>query len=248
MNTAFDARQAYIHNITSLWETASIPFDAYVAYPSFSYCAINGIDWPNRLWFHQDITAEALDQAFATIPLIRKLRIPWWGAYGSNSWKILESKGYVNLTGATGMSLVLTTPFEQGNQLQYKPVENISDAILWNDLFFQAFGYRLHEKILMHTLAQMNYYVVYFENQPVGTGKLYITGTVAGIHSIGVIPAMRRKGFANEIMRFVLNQAIERNCTHAVLHASHMGKDLYIKLGFKDEFPIKNYSLPATAS
>jgi ribosomal protein S18 acetylase RimI-like enzyme len=248
MNKVFDARQAYIHNITSLWKTAASPFDGLVEYPAFSYCAIKGMQWPNRLWFHQDINAESLDQAFATVPDIRKLKVPYWDVYGTGSWKILESKGYVNIGEVTSMSLALKEHFQPGYQLHFKQVKEATEAAIWSTTFFQSFGYVLTPAILMQTLPAIHYYVVYDQSKPVGTAELFINGTVAGIHSIGVVPAMRRRGFANVIMRFILNRAIELNCTHAVLHASNMGKDIYLKLGFEDEFLIKNYNLPTAAS
>ena len=245
MNKPFDAAPAYINNITSLWKAASLPFQALHEFPAFSYCAIEGVSWPNKLWFHKDLTEASLQQAFTAVPaLIHQLSIPHWDVYGTDSWKILEAKGYVVRSQATGMWMPLQEPFELNGQLQFEPVTNMPAAILWKDIFFQSFNYLIPEDIVMQSRHAIHYYVAFHENQPVGCAMLFMTGKVAGIHSVGVLPAMRRKGFANEIMRFLLNEAIELNSSHAVLHASQMGKDLYLKLGFEEAFAVRNYVLP----
>jgi predicted acetyltransferase len=72
---------------------------------------------------------------------------------------------------------------------------------------------------------------------------LFQTGNYIGIHGVGVIPEMRRKGFAEEIMKFALNISIDLKAEYALLQASAMGKDIYTRLGFEDLFVIKNYIL-----
>jgi hypothetical protein len=42
-------------------------------------------------------------------------------------------------------------------------------------------------------------------------------------------------------MGFVLNRAIILGASHVTLQASAMGKGLYDKLGFREDFTIKNY-------
>lgn len=240
MNTV----QANIENLTSLWKTAAIPFDAYVKNPLFHYCDVNDSDWPNRLWFDQDITAESLETALKSIlDRPNKLHLPYWDIYNSKSYELIEAKGYALRSEQAGMSLQLQEPFSLKNSLHFGPVTTEADAITWVTLFQQAFNYRINHRILISTLNKIHYFLAHYENQPIGTAVLYITQNIAGIHSVGVIPDMRRKGFADEIMKFILNKSIELKAAYATLQASKMGKDLYLKLGFKDEFLIKNYIL-----
>jgi len=44
-------------------------------------------------------------------------------------------------------------------------------------------------------------------------------------------------------MKLLINIAVENGNEHITLQASNMGKNLYIKLGFKEQFSIKNYTL-----
>ena len=60
---------------------------------------------------------------------------------------------------------------------------------------------------------------------------------------MGVIPEMRRKGFAEQMMVNLLHWSTEQQFTYATLQASAMGKGLYLKLGFEEQFTMKNYSL-----
>jgi GNAT superfamily N-acetyltransferase len=236
--------QANIENLTSLWKTAAIPFDAYFNNHLFHYCDVEDSDWPNRIWFDRDFNNNDLETALKNIPdRPNKLHLPYWDTYNSKSYQLIEAKGYALKSEQAGMSLQLHEPFALKSNLHFKPVTTEADAITWVTLFQQAFNYRINHRILMSTLNKAHYFVAYHENQAAGTAILYITGNIAGIHAVGVIPDMRRKGFADEIMKFILNKSIELNAAWATLQASKMGKDLYLKLGFKDEFLIKNYLL-----
>lgn len=236
--------QANIHNLTSLWKTAAIPFSAYHRNPACHYCDVPDSDWPNRLWFNEDITAWDLEVGLKNIPpAVTRFHLPYWDIYTSKSYEMIEAKGFPKASEQAGMSLQLQQPFALKNNLQFKEVSTAAEAALWTSLFQQAFNYRINDNILLKTLQHIHYDIAYYEQQPIGTAILYNTGAIAGIHAVGVIPDMRRKGFADEIMKFILNKAIESNATYATLQASGMGKDLYLKLGFNDEFVIRNYRL-----
>ena len=47
--------QANIENLTSLWQTASEPINSYFKETKFDYSLIEYSEWPNRLWFHEEI-------------------------------------------------------------------------------------------------------------------------------------------------------------------------------------------------
>ncbi|MNF14153.1 hypothetical protein D3C80_2162530 [compost metagenome] len=54
---------------------------------------------------------------------------------------------------------------------------------------------------------------------------------------------MRKRGYAEEIMKFAINEAIDADCEYAQLQASALGKGIYTRLGFEDLFTITNYQL-----
>jgi len=67
---------------------------------------------------------------------------------------------------------------------------------------------------------------------------------VAGIHSMGILPAQRRKGYAEEILIHMLHAAKLEGAAYATLQASEMGRGLYAKMGFQQDFQIKTFFKP----
>lgn len=233
---------ANIENLTALWKQASLPFNGCVEREEFSYCEVQHSEWPNRIWFNEDINQELIAKAAVSIAgKSTRFTLPYWDIYNSRSFEILDALGFEKRTEQIGMSLKLHQPFQQTIHLDHQRVTDPTAAKLWSDLFKQAFGYYISEEILMRTLKNIEYYIAYYEARPVGTAILYNTGNISGIHAVGVIPEMRRKGFADDMMAFILNRAIASHAAYATLQASAMGKGLYLKLGFKEEFIIRNY-------
>ncbi|MDR8391395.1 GNAT family N-acetyltransferase [Aliifodinibius sp. S!AR15-10] len=237
--------QANIHNLTSLWETAGTPFQSYVKGTDYDYCVIPNSDWPNRLWFNGEIDGEkaiksALDKMASSST---DLMLPLWDIYDNGYHQYLEEHGCRELFELLGMTLQLGNPFEEQGRLDISLVSSEEDARLWSDIYPQAFGYRISRAILLETLGDINFYLACYQGQPVGTAIQFNTANVSGIHGVGVIPEMRRRGFAGEIMKFVLNRAIDAKADYATLQASEMGKGLYLKMGFEEQFSIKHYGL-----
>lgn len=232
-----------INNLTALWKTAGISFQSYHKKEAFEYCKIENSGWPNKLWFHHDLTENDAEKAIEIIKSNLGLVLPYFDIFGTNSYEILEAKGLIKKTEQVAMALKLNQKFQQQNNLSFKRVLNNEDAKIWTDIYPDAFGYVISKEILVQNNENVQFYLFCFENQPIGTCMLFQTGNNIGIHGVGVIPQMRRKGFAEEIMKFALNLAIDSNLEYALLQASVMGKDIYTKLGFEDLFVIRNYVL-----
>lgn len=229
-------------NLTSLWKTASAPFHGNTAGDVFDYAEIESSDWPNRLWFHEDITQKSVEKALEKIESSNhRFTIPYRDIYNSQSNRILEENGFTKTFEQVAMSLPLTLPSQLENKLDFRVVSNPNDAKMWADIYPSAFGYRITKETLVNTMGSIEYILALKQNQPVGTAILFQTRQVIGIHGVGVIPEMRRKGLAEEIMKFVLNKAIDNGAKYATLQASAMGKGLYLKLGFDEQFTIRNY-------
>lgn len=237
--------QANIENLTSLWKTAGLPFESYVEGSDFDYCIVPNSDWPNRLWFNGEIdgeetVAEALDtMKSASTDLI----LPVWDLDDNGYHEYLEDDGCTEQFELLGMSLELSDSFEEQGRLDIQFVSSEEQAKLWTDIYPEAFGYQIGQEILMKTFSDINFYLASYQGKPVGTAILFYTQNIAGIHGMGIIPEMRRRGFAGEIMKFLLNRAVETGRDYATLQASDMGKGLYLKLGFKEQFSIKHYRL-----
>ena len=239
-----DLINANIKNLTSLWETVGISFDSYSKTSDFEYSEIKDSEWPNRLWLHQNITQD-------TVRLIKEklaattsnITIPIWNIYNKNEDTILEHNGFNIKFEQVGMSLKLNKPFDITGDVKIQLVTNSTEAKLWSELFIKSFGYKTSSETIMKTLNEISYYIAYHDGLPVGTAISHKTNNVVGIHSVGIPPEMRRKGYAEQIMRLLINMAIEDRNEYMTLQASSMGKGLYLKLGFEEQFVIKNYAL-----
>ncbi|MEC5148335.1 GNAT family N-acetyltransferase [Chitinophaga sp. 212800010-3] len=240
MKTNTNITDLNIENLTSLWKIAGTPFNAYTEQAAFSYCSVPGLDWPNRLWFHQRITRDELELALQTVGTGRWV-VPHWDIYDQAADDIFVACGGEKGFEQAGMSLLLKRPFTGQYTLSFRQVLTPEDAAAWATVYPQAFNYRIDASILERTWHHLRFYLAFFENTPIGTGILHCQNGIAGIHGIGVIPEMRRRGFANEIMVYILNEAIALEATHATLQASQMGKGIYVEMGFEEQFQIRNY-------
>lgn len=141
------------------------------------------------------------------------------------------------------MSLKLGRPYKKSEALLLKKVSGEEGALLWEKLFGQAFGYKISHRLLLPDYESTSFLLALHKDGPVGTAILHNTGTVAGIHAMGIVPEMRRRGFAGQMMINLLHQCTEQGFKYAALQASDMGKGLYQKLGFEELFTMKNYVL-----
>ena len=244
MNSKSKIVIANIENLTSLWKTVGISFQSYFSESKFDYCFIENSDWPNRLWFHQHV--DQIDISIIKekiLSISSSIIIPYFDTSENDLYKKLESEGFIKQFEQVGMSLKLDNPIRVENNLSLQLVSNKSEAIFWSELFEITFGYKIQHSIVLKTSKEINYYIAHSQNQAVGTAVSYKTNKVMGIHSVGIHPEMRRKGYAKQLMEQLINDAIKKRCNYMTLQASDMGKSLYLNLGFNEDFVIKNYSL-----
>ncbi len=244
MKETTDLINANIKNLTSLWETVGISFDSYYKTPDFEYCEIKDSEWPNKLWLYQNITQGTIDlikEKLASTP--SNITLPIWNIYDKNEDTILELNGFSLKFEQVGMSLKLDKYFDVKSDMKIQLVTNDTEAKLWSELFIKSFGYKTSSETIIKTLNEINYYIAYHDGIAVGTAILHKTNNVMGIHSVGIPPEMRRRGYAEQIMKLLINQSIKINSDYITLQSSDMGKGLYLKLGFEEQFTIKNYAL-----
>lgn len=239
-----DLINSNLNNLILLWRTVGVAFNTYKKELNFEYCEVKDAEWPNRLWLQQSITQEIVDELKIKLTTISKnITVPVWNIYGKNDDAILIRNGFSLKFEQVGMFLKVSKSFVVNNNVKIKQVTSINDTILWSNIFAQSFGYKISPITIQETLKSIIYYIAYKDGVAVGTAMLYKTNNVMGIHSVGIPPEMRRKGFAESIMKLLINKSIEYKVEYITLQASSMGKNLYLKLGFKDQFLIKNYTL-----
>ncbi|UPZ15078.1 GNAT family N-acetyltransferase [Flavobacterium humidisoli] len=232
-----------IDNLTALWKTVATPLLSYHKIDPFQFSQIKNSGWPNRLWFREDITEKNFPQIMEIMDKNPSLVIPYWDIFGSNSKSFFEKNGFNIRIQLVAMALKLGEKFTLQNNLTFKRVLNEEDAKTWSDIYPLSFSYIISKETLVHNYENVKFYLVHFEGKAIGTLTLFQTGDIMGIHGVGVIPEMRKRGFAEEIMKFAINEAIDADCKYAQLQASALGKGIYTRLGFEDLFTITNYQL-----
>ncbi|WP_420603588.1 GNAT family N-acetyltransferase [Flagellimonas sp.] len=234
-----------ISNLTSLWKLINTQVGTRIEEKTFEYGSAHYSDWPNRLWFHNSPDLESITSAkkiIASSPV--KLTIPYWHIYNDDSHTLLEKNGFSKVFEQTGMFLSLENYRKNSEGLKLKKVDNKESAILWEDLLQKAFKYKVSHKLLLQSYNEVDFMIAQDQNGPVGTVVLHSTSpNILGIHAMGIIPEMRGKGLAEKMMHTVLSRGLEQGMENVTLQASDMGKNLYLKLGFKEHFKMSNYIL-----
>jgi ribosomal protein S18 acetylase RimI-like enzyme len=83
-------------------------------------------------------------------------------------------------------------------------------------------------------MGELRGYVGFVNQRPVTTAAAIITGDVIGLYSVATVPESRRSGYAEAIMRKIVEEArrstgIERT----VLQATQSGLALYQRMGYQ---------------
>jgi predicted acetyltransferase len=233
-----------IDNLTSLWKTAGNSVGTYFENSEFNGSIIEDSEWPNRIWFNTDANIKILTNAVKFVYNNSKtLTVPYWNNYNNGIEDIFELFNLKLKFKQVGMSMKLENNFEYEERLLIKKVENEKEAQTWENIYPQAFGYKISKETLLATHKKINYYLAFLNEDPIGTAIVYNSNNISGIHGVGVIPSARRKGFAEEIMKYVINKSIDDKMEYSTLQASDMGKGIYLRLGYSEDFTINNFVL-----
>lgn len=234
-----------IHNLTTLWSTVGQKHDSFFSFPDFEYAVVKNSQWPNRLWLKSELSDELLNEIknqLATLSV--KVTIPIWEVGPKTQESDLKRFHFHRLFQQAGMSLVPKQRVATNAMLNLKKVSSQQEALLWSETFTKSFGYTIHSDTLLTTCDHIDYYLVYKAQYAMGTLLLFSTNETLGVHSLGVIPEHRKQGIAYQLMAQVINLAINLEVDLVTLQASEMAKDMYLRLGFEEQFRITNYTLP----
>lgn len=244
--TALNLTKVNFDNLTAYWANTSKLYNIYFAGDDFSYCINPEALWPNRVWLHQPLSPALVQKVKHQIQsLPQPMVVPYVHQVNDMADEIFAAHGFQVLFEQVGMSLKLGDTYQPAaNHIHLHPVTQLQEATLWSDLFEQAFGYHIPPKFINNAPQSAQFFVAYNQaSEPIGTAMLYATHNIAGVHMIGVTPNMRRQGYAEAIMHAILQLATAQQLAYATLQASAMGKGLYLKLGFEEDFVMKNYVL-----
>ena len=91
------------------------------------------------------------------------------------------------------------------------------------ELFLQA----LDSELFVHLLA-------WEDDVPAGCGTVFLHDGCAGIYNVAVPQAHRGRGIGQAMTAALMNVGVEAGCTHAILHATELGRPVYERLGFEE--------------
>lgn len=233
-----------MQNLLSIWKEVTEQHYTYIEKDFYHYAYAEGSNWPNRLWFTPSFTSSNISDikknVFTHFP---DLIIPHWNISNPEEYKILEQEGFELLFTQIAMALKLNEFIHKKNEISLTRLENTPQATQWSELFKKSFGYSIPPQILEKSCHSISYYLVNYKNEEVGTVLLHPTDKILGVHALGITKEWRRKGIAEQVMEYVINDAIKKGFEHMTLQASDMGKGLYEKLGFEEQFTIRNYKM-----
>ncbi len=235
--------QLNINNLTELWSLGGKAAGTCSENNDFIVSIVPDSEWPNKLWFRRTPNNKTIDLILEQQD-IKKITIPVWGdnIHAIRTRKMLDNKGLTIKSVLTGMSIGLNRTFNSSNNLNLITVDDSKKAQLWSELFQKAFGYLIHSETVRKTMNDIDYFIASYAGKQIGTAALFIdNNSIAGIHSMGIIPQYRRKGFAEELLIHLLKIAQHKKIKQAVLQASSMGEHLYLKTGFKIDFQLTNF-------
>jgi GNAT superfamily N-acetyltransferase len=85
------------------------------------------------------------------------------------------------------------------------------------------------------------YYIGLLDGEPVATAMLFLGAGVAGVYSIGVLPAARRQGIGMAMTLAPLCEARAMGYRIGILHSSRVGLGMYRRLGFQEYCSMSDY-------
>lgn len=233
-----------ILNLTSLWKSATVPFNTYNEDEHIGYCLVPNSQWPNKIWLKKEPDLSILNEVQQLLKSeLEGVTFSYFDTNPDAKNLIYNSLGFIEVSIQYGMSLKLTQKVNTSKALQFHLVTNASQSKDWSQAFQKAFGYQVSAQTVKKTYHHINYYLIYDLDELVGTVIAHQTQKTLGIHSLGIIPNMRGKGYATQIMHHLINKGIDQDCDLATLQASQMAKSMYEKLGFTTEFIMRNYKL-----
>ena len=204
--------------------------------------------WPNRLWMPYDYNKNDLQEAISTNEKEeRSYILSLWEKdkkLFQESTKELESKEYKVLFEQIGMYLDLNaTNVEENNDLEIKLASTKEEVKLWTKIASISFGYEIDVKVIQKIAEDKNtnFLLAYKNDIAVSTTLLFEDSSVMGVHLVGVPKEYRAQGIAENIMKRAINLSKEKNIDIMVLQASLLGLGIYQRLGFKQNFMLRNY-------
>ncbi len=162
----------------------------------------------------------------------------------NNIEELLKENGFSMYYQQTGMHFG-TNSISYNNNFKNESllVRDTQQLTKWLYLVNSVFAKNHNPELFIKLLHHQNIYFCYLSNNDhlVSTAMLYINNDIAGVYFVATDNEFRGKGYATKIMKSLITIACEQRCKSVILQSSDMGKDMYLKLGFKEYSKISHW-------
>ena len=150
----------------------------------------------------------------------------------------LSTVGLVPAMALSGMAAEDLTRRASTGSHDIRPLSGTEGALLVGELNCLAYGMPLEwaqqTQWASFFGSDVFSYALYDDDQPASTATVFVTGNCLNVVCVATAPAFQRKGYAEAVMRYGLNEAIRATgLRHSVLHASEAGRPLYERMGYR---------------
>ncbi len=235
---------ANIDNLTQLWKAMGVTTP-----PPEAPATLNiSESWPHRCWLDLRARADELVHLANTVTALPQRGIvpvwPWPDGGVEALQSALAHHGFTERSALTAMVLPLDGVDAEWPQDEATELITTSDGIhTWTELCSQAFGYAIDETVTQRLggVADLDFFLARVDGVAAATALTYKTGDTIGIHQVGVPKEFRGQGVAKRLMDHVMAHCRASGCRQVTLQASKAGAGIYRKIGFEDQFTIRNY-------
>ncbi|WP_116473537.1 GNAT family N-acetyltransferase [Zobellella maritima] len=232
--------KANIDNLTALWRTMGAEPAVGGDLPGWHACP----GWPHRYWF--DWGHEPASNWLLPARLPDRAMVPIWAAGRDSSpfEQTLITRGFGVCLEQRAMHLSLSDwVVEPGDALRIRSVTTSGQVTDWTRICSRAFGYAIDETVIrrISEMPGVRLLLAEREGEAVATALLYKTGSVIGVHQVGVPPEHQGQGIAYGLMHRLIAVCQGWGGRYITLQASSAGEGLYRRLGFEPRFMIRSY-------
>ena len=164
----------------------------------------------------------------------------WWETPGHEPCAdALRARGLLHEP-VPGMYAELSGPVDLRRELRVEPLNEGNHATIL-DLIMAGFEMPEFVREPMGALLSTDldpepfiHLLAWEDDQPVGCGTAFLDEGTAGLYNIAVPERHRGRGIGYAVTAALMNVGVAAGCTHAVLHATEMGRPTYERLGFEE--------------
>lgn len=238
-----DTNKLNITNLTNLWKKYGY---TKVSQNNISdhFCSKQ---WPNRSWQEGNKNLKILAE---NTPLTHKVAT-WPFSLHSDFDKKLRTKSgktwrfdFQQTAMFLNLSDSLFNTSKVTEKLQVTKVKEFKELKQWIEINSLAFGYDLDTNVFENLLndQEVDMFLGIWEGEAVLTALLYHNEGNTGLHQMGLHPDFQGKGIAKNAMYLLIAYSQLKGSEYMLLQASDAGKNLYLSLGFIEQFKLAYYS------